>query len=145
MIKLLQNGAHTIALIKKRPKPKFLGHPSIGTQGTIEARKAEEELAKKSTVTRAQLQSARLSPEQLVQWGYLVEVPAGPGGTRVSDEGGEATCERCQTLFVVRAPRSPQEQEEMSHQCTFHWGRTYLNKVGGKPHLAGALCEILIL
>ena len=109
-----------------------MGHPSIGTQGTLDARKAEAELAKKSTVTRAQIQNVRLSPEQLVKWGYLVEVPEGPGGTRVSDEGKEATCERCQTLFVVRAPSSPAEQQEMALQCTFHWGRTYLNKAGGK-------------
>lgn len=128
----VQNGAHTITLIKKRPKPNHINHPSVGTQGTIDARKAEAEQAKNAIIKRGQLEAARLTREQLTKWGYLVTVPDGPGGSRVSDEGKETTCERCQTLFVVHAPQTPEEREELSQKCTYHWGRTYLNKVGGK-------------
>jgi hypothetical protein len=127
-----QNGAHTIATIKKRPRPNNISHPSVGTQGTLDARRAEAELAKNSTLLRNQIERALLSRQQLSQWGFLVEVPDGPGGTRVSDEGKEATCERCQTLFVVRGPQSVEEAQEMSQRCTHHWGRTYLSKTGGK-------------
>ncbi|KAJ1309204.1 hypothetical protein OPQ81_004873 [Rhizoctonia solani] len=134
------NGAHAIGMIKKRPKPDRLAHPSVGTNGTIEARKAEAEAAKNSTVKRAQLQSALLTRDQLTQWGYLAEVPEGPGGTRVSDEGRQTTCERCQSLFVVRAPQSEEERKEMSERCTYHWGRTYVNKTGGVREMVHRCC-----
>ncbi|KAG8686096.1 RNA exonuclease 3, partial [Ceratobasidium sp. 394] len=129
------NGAHTITMIKKRPKPNRISHPSVGTQGTIEARRRTEAELKNSTLKRSQVEHAVLSREQLSRWGYLVEVPDGPGGTRVSDEGQEATCERCQTLFVVRAPQSEQEAEELSLKCTYHWGRTYMSKAAGMREL----------
>ncbi|QRV73177.1 exonuclease domain protein [Ceratobasidium sp. AG-Ba] len=131
------NGAHTITMIKKRPKPNQISHPSVGTQGTVDARRAQ----KNSMLKRAQIEHAVLSQEQLVKWGYLVEVPEGPGETRVSDEGEEATCERCQTLFVVRAPRSKQEAKELSEKCTYHWGRTYVSRIGGVREILYKCCS----
>ncbi|CAE6416047.1 unnamed protein product [Rhizoctonia solani] len=111
------NGAHAIGMIKKRPKPDRLTHPSVGTNGAIEARKAEAEAAKNSTLQRAQLESALLTREQLIQWGYLVDVPAGPGGTRSEEE--------CKTL---------------SERCTYHWGRTYVNRMGGVREMIYRCC-----
>ncbi|KAG8746755.1 RNA exonuclease 3 [Ceratobasidium sp. 414] len=121
-------------MIKKRLKPNRISHPSVGTQGTIEARRVEAEL-KNLALKHSQIEHAVLSREQLSRWGFLVEVPDGPGGTRTSDEGQEATCERCQTLFVVRAPQSEQEEEELSLKCTYHWGRTYISKAAVGPHV----------
>lgn len=133
-------GAHTITLIKKRPKPDHISHVSVGTQGTVEARKAEIEQAKNATLKRGQLESARLSREQLTKWGYLVTVPDGPGGTRVSDEGREAICERCQAPFTVHAPETPEERELLSEACTYHWGRTFVNRAGGVRELIHKCC-----
>ncbi|KAG9074076.1 RNA exonuclease 3 [Ceratobasidium sp. UAMH 11750] len=127
-------------MIKKRPKPNRISHPSVGTQGTIEARRRAEAELKNSTLKRSQIEHAVLSREQLSRWGYLVEVPDGPGGTRVSDEGQEATCERCQTLFVVHGPQSEKEAEELSLKCTYHWGRTYMSKAAGMRELLYRCC-----
>ncbi|KAL5636456.1 hypothetical protein ACGC1H_000424 [Rhizoctonia solani] len=134
------NGAHAIGMIKKRPKPDRLTHPSVGTNGVIEARKAEAEAARNSMLRRAQLESALLTREQLIQWGYLVDVPEGPGGTRVNDEGRQTTCERCQALFVVHAPQSEEEWKTLSERCTYHWGRTYVNKTGGLREMVHRCC-----
>ncbi|KAF8743385.1 EXOIII protein, partial [Rhizoctonia solani] len=135
----VQNGAHAIGVIKKRPRPDRLNHPSVGTNGAIDARKAEAEAAKNSTLKRSQLQSALLSREQLTQWGYLVQVPEGPGGTRVSDEGRQATCERCQALFVVHAPQSEEERHSFE-RCAYHWGKPYVNRSGGIREMIHRCC-----
>ncbi|KAG8696642.1 RNA exonuclease 3 [Ceratobasidium sp. 395] len=120
-------------MIKKRPKPNHISHPSVGTQGRIEAKRAEAELAKNSVVKRSQLEHAILSRDQLTKWGYLVEVPDGPGGTRVSDEGQEAHCERCQTLFIVHAPQSEEEERESSLKCMRELLYRCCGAPGGSP------------
>ncbi|CAE6365258.1 unnamed protein product [Rhizoctonia solani] len=119
------NGAHAIGIIKKRPKPDRFNHPSVGTNGAIDARKAEAEGAKNSTLKRSQLQSALLSREQLTQWGYLVQVPEGPGGTRA--------------LFVVRGAESEEDRQSLE-RCTFHWGKPYVNRSGGVREMIHRCC-----
>ncbi|KAF8759964.1 EXOIII protein [Rhizoctonia solani] len=117
-----ENGAHAIGVIKKRPRPDRLNHPSVGTNGAIDARKAEAEAAKNSTLKRSQLQ-----------------IPEGPGGTRVSDEGRQATCERCQALFVVHAPQSEEERHSFE-RCAYHWGKPYVNRSGGIREMIHRCC-----
>ncbi|CAE6486664.1 unnamed protein product [Rhizoctonia solani] len=110
------NGAHAIGVIKKRPRPDRLNHPSVGTNGAIDARKAEAEAAKNSTLKRSQLQSALLSREQLTQWGYLVQVPEGPGGTR------------------------SEEERHSFERCAYHWGKPYVNRSGGIREMIHRCC-----
>ncbi|KAL7282390.1 hypothetical protein ACG7TL_003861 [Trametes sanguinea] len=112
----------SIAALKRRPKPDTASHASVGTESEVLAR---EEMRKKVAalrITAAQLEPYVLSVEEMKKWGYITEVPSGPGGDKPHEEGSIMTCERCGQKFVVK-------RRENADQCRYHWGRPYSSKV----------------
>ena len=75
-------------------------------------------------LTVDQLEPFVLSLEEMRQWGYVVDVPPGPGGDRPSEEGSVKTCERCGQPFQVK-------RQEEADECVFHWGRPFSSKANG--------------
>lgn len=65
-----------------------------------------------------------LTLDELRTWGYVAEIPEGPGGDRPSEEGLLKTCERCGEPFMVK-------RREEADECVFHWGRPFLSKANG--------------
>lgn len=61
----------------------------------------------------------------LVQWGYFVEIPDGPGGNQPSLEGKVAKCERCGQPFQVK-------RKEDADECIYHWGKPFTTTINGK-------------
>lgn len=114
----------SIAALKRRPKPDNASHASVGTEAEVQAR---EEMRKKVAALRlsgAQLEPYVLSLDDLKKWGYIVEVPDGPGGDKPHEEGGVMTCDRCNQKFQVK-------RQEDADECRFHWGKAFTSKVNG--------------
>ena len=83
------------------------------------------EKLKTLTVSPKQLEPHIMSVEKMKFWGFVTDVPDGPGGTNPSEEGKIKTCERCNKVFVVK-------RKEEADICVFHWGRARMNKIGGE-------------
>lgn len=56
--------------------------------------------------------------------GYIVDVPAGPGGTAPSAAGTRMSCDRCRAPYEVRA--GPDMRE-----CCYHWGKLLPSTLNG--------------
>ncbi|KAH9853502.1 Rexo1 protein [Lenzites betulinus] len=124
----------SIAALKRRPKPDSTGHPSVGSEADVLAR---EEMRKKVAALRlsaAQLEPYVLSLDAMRTWGYVVEVPPGPGGERPHEEGAVMTCERCAQKFLVK-------RREEADECRFHWGRPFSSKVNGEKRRVYTCCS----
>lgn len=114
----------SVAALKKRPKPDSISHPSVGTEGEILARQEMRKKVESLKLTVSDLEPHVLSVEQMRTWGYIVEVPPGPGGDKPHEEGSVMTCERCTQKFVVK-------RRDQADQCRFHWGKAFSSKVNG--------------
>lgn len=123
------------SLLKKRPKPNSPEHDSIGTESTLQKRRETREKLKALTVSSKQLEPHLMSAETMKRWGFMTELPDGPGGSNPSEEGKVKTCERCNKPFVVK-------RKEEADVCMYHWGRARMNKVGGR-HLSSLLDSCL--
>ncbi|KAI0832387.1 ribonuclease H-like protein [Trametes gibbosa] len=124
----------SIAALKRRPKPDSAGHASVGSEADVLAR---EEMRKKVAALRlsaAQLEPYVLSLDEMRMWGYVVEVPPGPGGDRPHEEGAVMTCERCAQKFLVK-------RREEADECRFHWGRAFSSKVNGEKRRVFTCCS----
>lgn len=66
-----------------------------------------------------------MSMEQLGTWGFMTDIPPGPGGDQPSLEGKVATCERCGQPFQVKRMKEADE-------CVYHWGKPYSTKINGE-------------
>lgn len=58
------------------------------------------------------------------QWGYILDIPEGPGGTKPSQEGHTMTCERCKQPYMVKG-------NDQSEECRYHYGRQISQIVNG--------------
>lgn len=114
----------SIASLKRRPVPDSIAHDSVGTEGDLAARIEAKKSIESLRVTPAHLSSYIMSMEDMVKWGYVVEIPPGPGGDAPSEEGKVQTCERC------RKPVQIKRQEE-AEECEYHWGRPFSTKLNG--------------
>ncbi|KAF8591528.1 hypothetical protein K439DRAFT_904379 [Ramaria rubella] len=114
----------TIVALKKRPSPPQPQHESVGTESEFQARANVKKL---SRVEPRHLEEVVLTREQMATWGYLLDVPEGPGGDKPSAEGEEMVCERCSQRFVV----TPMGQGK-DEACSFHWARPYTTTLNGE-------------
>ncbi len=89
------------------------------------------------TLTRKHLEQYVLTLQEMKQWGYITEIPDGPGGDRPSDEGQIRDCERCGKAFEVK-------KKEDAEECIFHWGRPYTSKTNGSIYLRYDRVRVLI-
>ncbi|KAI0773440.1 Rexo1 protein [Irpex lacteus] len=115
---------HSIAALKKRPKPDSVGHPSVGTAGDIAKREEEQKKLQSLNLTVSHLEPYVLSEEEMRAWGYIVEIPEGTGGDKPSEEGSLQKCDRCNQPFQVK-------RMEEADQCIFHWGKPFTSKANG--------------
>lgn len=65
-----------------------------------------------------------MSLDVMRDWGYIVDIPAGEGGSEPNRVGHTVKCERCSQPYMVK----PYEQTE---ECDYHWGRQYTKVVEG--------------
>ena len=121
----LQAVISSIASLKKRDAPQCIGDPTVGTEGDLAARAEAKQAIQSLRLTASHLQPYILSKEEMPTWGYVVDIPDGPGGDKPSEEGGVMKCERC------KQPKQVRRMEE-AEECVYHWGRLFTKKVNGK-------------
>lgn len=113
----------TVVSIKKRTPPTTQSHPNVGTESEVKARL---NAAKIHRIRAEDLEDVIMTREALIKWGFMVEIPDGPGGDRPASEGEEMKCERCVTNFIVTPLGGGQEEA-----CLFHSGRPFSTQVNG--------------
>lgn len=113
-----------IVSLKKRARPSSPQDESVGTESACQARANARKLAR---VEARHLEGVLLTREQMITWGYVVDIPEGPGGDKPSAEGCDMICERCLQRFVV-TPIGQGKDEA----CSFHWGRPYTTTLNGQ-------------
>ena len=114
----------SIATLKKRPKPTSLSHESVGTEGTIKKLREAYDKLRSLSITARKLDPLVMSVEVMEQWGFMVKLPDGPGGSRPHDEGKIRKCERCAKQYVVKG-------KDEADFCTYHWGRALMSRFNG--------------
>jgi len=115
-----------LVAIKKRQVPPSPDHDSVGTDSDIRAR----EKARKIKVGAADLEEIVLSREKLIEWGYMVDIPEGPGGDLPTSESAELQCERCLQNFCVTAMGDGADDA-----CTYHWAKAFNTTTNGMDFL----------
>ncbi|KAG5639273.1 hypothetical protein H0H81_004934 [Sphagnurus paluster] len=115
--------------LKRRPLPDSLSHTSVGTEGDLSARAEARKSIQALRLTRNHLESFVMSKEDMLRWGYFVDIPEGPGGIEPSLEGKVAKCERCAQPFLVK-------RKEVADNCIHHWGKPFTTKVNGGMRVA---------
>ena len=110
--------------LKKRPKPKSINDSSVGTADTLQRRRDEFDKLQSLKLATKHLERLVMSVEDLQKWGFMTELPDGPGSTNPSDEGKPRQCERCAKYFIVK------KREEVE-ECKFHWGRQQSVRAAG--------------
>lgn len=114
----------SVAALKRREFPDSMSHPSVGTEDDIVKREEARKSMAALRLTSERLEPYVLSLDELKKWGYIIEIPPGPGGEEPHAEDTIKKCERCTQPFkVVRR----QEVEE----CKYHWGRPFSSKANG--------------
>ncbi|EIN10457.1 hypothetical protein PUNSTDRAFT_64972 [Punctularia strigosozonata HHB-11173 SS5] len=124
----------SIAALKKRPKPDTTAHPSVGTEGQVKARQETKTKLEALRLTPEHLEPLIMSRAEMQAWGYLVDIPPGPGGEKPSEEGGVMKCDRCATMFQVK-------RKDEAEQCEYHWGRAYSTKINGERMRLYSCCS----
>lgn len=113
------------AALKRREAPTSLSHPSVGTEVELAARAESRKSLNSLRLTRTLLEPYVHLAADLVQWGYFVEIPDGPGGNQPSLEGKVAKCERCGQPFQVK-------RKEDADECIYHWGKPFTTTINGE-------------
>lgn len=114
--------------------PDTIGHPSVGTEGEIVKREEEQRKLQALKLTVEQLEPYILTLGELLEWGYIVDIPDGPGGDCPSEEGNLQKCERCNEQFQVK-------RKEQADQCNYHWGKPFTSKAHGQS-LSSGICIV---
>lgn len=99
-------------------------HPSVGTEAEIAAREETRKKMEALRLSRAHLEPYVLALQELKDWGYIVEIPSGPGGDRPSDEGSIKKCDRCSQQFKVK-------RREEADECIYHYGKPFTTRANG--------------
>lgn len=127
--------SNILVSLKKRPPPPSTvtssSHPSLGIQSKYLAAQAVL-LAEQSSPFKPEIVARFvLSPEDLVKWTYLVEIPAGQGGDRPTEEGKERQCNRCDKAFIVPIGGISGTSKSEGETCWHHHGRKRWGKDDG--------------
>ncbi|KAF9446957.1 Rexo1 protein [Macrolepiota fuliginosa MF-IS2] len=123
-----------VAAIKRRPTPNSLSHPSVGTEDDVKARAERAKSLQNMVLSTKQLEPLILSREDMEKWGYMVDIPEGPGGDEPCLEGKVTKCERCAQPFQVSHTGSDTE-------CLYHWGKQRTTKAGGEKIRTYTCCS----
>ncbi|KIM90892.1 hypothetical protein PILCRDRAFT_811388 [Piloderma croceum F 1598] len=115
----------SIARLKRRPKPDSASHPSVGTEGELVAREESRKSLDSLRITRDHLLPLLLSMDDMRNWGYIIDMPDGPGGSNPNLEGYTMKCERCSQPYMVRSTA-------LADECLYHYGKQFSQKVNGE-------------
>lgn len=115
-----------IARLKKRSPAE--GVEETGTMEDYDKYLKDQADAEKTRLTVQKAQKLTMDREVMIAHDYVVDVPAEPGGSMPTEEGGFKKCERCAADYIVHGNMSDAEKVA----CIHHWGR--LEKLG--EHLA---------
>ena len=121
----LQAVISSIASLKRRDVPQSIADPTVGTEGDLAARAEAKKTLQSLRLTASHLKPYLLSREDMITWGYVVDIPEGPGGHKPSEEGGVMKCDRC------KQPKQVRRMEE-AEECVYHWGRLLTKRVNGR-------------
>ncbi|KAL5508315.1 REX3 [Sanghuangporus vaninii] len=127
----------SVASLKKRSKPTSLLHESIGTEGTFQKRRESHDKLRSLRLSTEHLISHVMNLEQLKTWGFMTEIPDGPGGQNPSDEGKIKQCDRCNKSFVVK-------RKENADVCVHHWGRVSAKRINGEKLKVWSCCSQVV-
>ncbi|GAA5978000.1 hypothetical protein JCM11641_004354 [Rhodosporidiobolus odoratus] len=123
-----------LARLKKRSPAR-----TVEDTGTLEdevARQAKQAEEAKGRLTGERVSRFMHDREVLSRFGYLLEVPSGKGGERVTEEGNVKACDRCKRDYVVKGELGPEDL----HACAYHYGRMVTEKVGGTRQRVWSCC-----
>ncbi|GAA5826583.1 hypothetical protein JCM11251_002437 [Rhodosporidiobolus azoricus] len=123
-----------LARLKKRPQAR-----SVDETGTLEneaERMAKMKQEEEGRLTRKRVEKYVHRREMLEKFGYPMDVPPGPGGDRVTEEGNVRVCDRCGKEFVVKGKLG----EEELHACAFHFGSMITEKIAGTRQRVYSCC-----
>ena len=77
-------------------------------------------------LTRDHLLPLLSSEDEMRRWGYIIDVPDGPGGSKPSEVGNTMTCERCAQPYQVKP------KDQVSEECVYHYGKQFTQLINGK-------------
>ncbi|GAA6062967.1 hypothetical protein JCM10212_005726 [Sporobolomyces blumeae] len=123
-----------LARLKKRP-PARSSHDA----GTIEQdaeRQAQRARDEEGRLTRARTEGFVHDRATLERFGYMLDVPEGPGGDQITEQGKVRNCDRCKKEFVVQAELSPADKEA----CAYHFGKMITEKIAGTRQRVWSCC-----
>jgi len=63
--------------------------------------------------------------DDMRNWGYIIDMPDGPGGSKPNLEGYTMKCERCSQPYMVRSTA-------LADECFYHYGKQFSQKVNGE-------------
>ncbi|XP_006460258.1 hypothetical protein AGABI2DRAFT_177880 [Agaricus bisporus var. bisporus H97] len=124
----------SVAALKRRSPPTSLSHPSVGTEDDIKLRLEQANSLKSFVLSPSHLQPLVLSTEAMQKWGFMLDIPDGPGGEQPTLEGKLKRCERCTQPFQVS--RTGPDTE-----CLYHWGKLQTTKAGGEKVRVYTCCS----
>jgi len=126
----------TLAALKKRPPPDSSRHSSVGTEGQLSERRANQDELSHFRLTRKLLEPLLLTTEDQAALEYVTAVPAewGPGATAPHAANTQATCDRCKGEYVVK-----EDFDETA--CKHHWGRSYFKMLDGEKNRYYTCCS----
>jgi hypothetical protein len=74
--------------------------------------------------------------DDMRNWGYIIDMPDGPGGSKPNLEGYTMKCERCSQPYMVRSTA-------LADECHYHYGKQFSQKVNGE-NSERPLCQRLM-
>ncbi|KAF8529142.1 Rexo1 protein [Hysterangium stoloniferum] len=124
-----------IVAIKKRPAPLTPKDDTVGSEAEYQARLNVRKITR---VEARHLEQVLLTRSQMIEWGFVVDIPTGPGGDKPNSEGDEEVCERCTQRFIV-TPLGLGKDEA----CSFHWARPFTTTSNGEKIKTYKCCAMV--
>ncbi|KAK7061804.1 exonuclease domain-containing protein [Favolaschia claudopus] len=124
---------HCAAALKRRPVPDVSSHSSVGTEEEVITRAEALKTRQSLRLTRAHIEHLLVSKEDLKLWGFLLDIPDGPGGNEPSLENKMAKCDRCGKAFLVK-------RKDEAGECIFHWGKPITRTASGQRERVFRCC-----
>lgn len=116
---------NSISNLKRRSRPNAISHSSVGTVDEVIAREESRKTLNALRLTRQHIQHLTMPMDVMRNWGYIVDIPEGDGGTKPSEVGCTMTCERCNQPYMVKSP-------DQAEQCEYHWGKPFSKSLEGE-------------
>lgn len=97
----------------------------MGTIDEVTEREESQKQLSSLRLTRQDLQHLTMPLDIMRNWGYIVDIPEGEGGSEPSRTGHTMKCERCSQPYMVKTP-------DRAEECDYHWGRQFTKVMEGE-------------